>query len=229
MQGQSTPPVFPRPAQPLHTCHGTHPWLILMSHFFYFISYNIHHVEEEKCMQSSSCSWQWCLFLDFLLQYYNWGSTVFSSQQAAITSSKWEFWTSLLLKRFEGIFKILRQFISSSLKSLEHPLSAPQLLLTAHPAVFQPHISELVPWGSFWEKGHELCWEQSGAVMDPSDSAHLRIMLRCNTTLDLGGALEAMGIYPKTMVRFYNPKKTLHTQWDFASCCSRFSPRSNMM
>lgn len=92
-----------------------------------------------------------------------------------------------------------------------------------------PHTQHI--WGgTFWEKGLELCWEQSGVVMNPSDSAHLRAVLQswCNIVLELGGALEAIGVCPKNVVRFYNPKKTLHTKWDLVSCCSRFSPHSSI-
>lgn len=82
---------------------------------------------------------------------------------------------------------------------------------------YSSHVPQYVQhtWdGSFWEKGHELSWERSGAEMDQSDSAWLRIMLEswCKITLELGGTLKVMGIYPKDIVRFYDPKKTLHTK-----------------
>lgn len=51
-----------------------------------------------------------------------------------------------------------------------------------------PHIPPCIQhvWGgNCWEKGQELCWEQSGVVMDQSDSAYPRIMLQswCNNSL----------------------------------------------
>lgn len=67
--------------------------------------------------------------------------------------------------------------------------------------------------GDFWEKGHKLCWERSGAETDQSVSVQLRRTLEswCKITLESGGLPEATGIFPKDMVRFCDSKKTFHT------------------
>lgn len=78
--------------------------------------------------------------------------------------------------------------------------------------------------GTFWEKGHELCWEQSG-VVDQSDQSIRFCPPEMQYSPRVRRCLGSHGDLAKECGEILLPKDSAHQM----RLCSRFSPHSSIV